>query len=187
MKYLIVGLGNPGSEYENTRHNIGFRILDSIISEHGDSYKQVKHGLSCKIKYKGRTLIFLKPTTFMNLSGKAVSYWMNQEKISVDNLIIITDDFSLSFGHLRLRSKGSSGGHNGLKDVSSCIGGDVYPRLRFGIGNDFVRGLQTDYVLGKWSEDQLVEIDKKIKDAKKTVFSFCTIGIDRTMNSLSRK
>jgi PTH1 family peptidyl-tRNA hydrolase len=187
VKYLIVGLGNHGPEYENTRHNIGFKILDSIISEYGDSFEKVKHGLSCRIKYKGRTLVCLKPTTFMNLSGKAVSYWMNQEKISVDNLIIITDDFSLSFGHLRLRSKGSSGGHNGLKDVSSCIGGDVYPRLRFGIGNDFVRGFQTDYVLSKWSEDQLVEIDKKIEDTKKTVLSFCTIGIDRTMNSLSRK
>jgi len=187
VKYLIVGLGNPGSEYKNTRHNIGFRILDSIISEYGDSYKQVKHGLSCKIKYKGRTLIFLKPTTFMNLSGKAVSYWMNQEKINLDNLIIITDDLSLSFGHLRLRSKGSSGGHNGLKDISSCIGGDIYPRLRFGIGNDFPRGFQTDYVLGQWSKDQLVELDNKIDATKEIVFSFCTIGIDRTMNSLSRK
>ena len=187
MKYLIVGLGNPGSEYNNTRHNIGFNIIDAIVKDQDGEFESSKYGYISRIRYKGRTLIFLKPTTFMNLSGKAVNYWLNLEKLSFDQLLVVTDDLSLPFGHLRLKAKGSSGGHNGLKDISSFLGDNNYPRLRFGIGNDFLKGQQTNYVLGNWNEDQINEMKDWIQEATKIVYSFCTMGIDQTMNNLNRK
>ena len=187
MKFLIVGLGNPGSEYENTRHNIGFDILSSLATENHEDFNSLRYGDICKVKYKGRTLVLLKPNTFMNLSGKAVNYWLNSEKIKLNNLLIITDDIALPFGKLRLRARGSAGGHNGLKSISDYIGNDLYPRLRFGIGNDFLKGLQSDYVLGKWNEDQSSSIVENIEKAKKIIYSFCSIGIDLTMNNLNGK
>jgi|TARA_B110000914_G_C15237242_1_gene342433 PTH1 family peptidyl-tRNA hydrolase len=187
MKYLIVGLGNPGAEYENTRHNIGFSVVDTIVEENNLKFENSKLGSICRLKYKGRILVFLKPNTFMNLSGKSVNYWMKLEKLSVDNLLIITDDLSLPFGQLRLRAKGSSAGHNGLDDICSYLGGNIYPRLRFGIGNNFLRGGQSDYVLGSWDNDQEEQIKGKIDESIKVVYSFCTTGIDRTMNNLNRK
>ena len=187
MKYLIVGLGNPGAEYKDTRHNIGFRVVDEIAQENNLKFEDSKLGFVCRLKYKGRTLVFLKPNTFMNLSGKAVNYWMKVEKLKVDNLLIITDDLSLPFGQLRLRAKGSSAGHNGLEDICNYLGNNIYPRLRFGIGSDFLRGHQSDYVLGSWEKDQQEQIKEKIEQSIKLVYSFCTIGIDRTMNNLNRK
>jgi PTH1 family peptidyl-tRNA hydrolase len=187
MKYLIVGLGNPGAEYENTRHNIGFSVVDTIVEENNLKFENSKLGFVCRLKFKGRVLVFLKPNTFMNLSGKAVNYWMKFEKLSIDNLLIITDDLSLPFGQLRLRAKGSSGGHNGLEDICSYLGGNIYPRLRFGIGSDFLRGRQSDYVLDSWDNEQEEQIKEKIEDSIKVVYSFCTKGIDRTMNNLNRK
>ena len=187
MKYLIVGLGNPGAEYEDTRHNIGFSVVDKIAEKNNLKFENSKLGFVCRSKFKGRVLVFLKPNTFMNLSGKSVNYWMKLEKISVDNLLIITDDLSLPLGQLRLRAKGSSAGHNGLEDISRYLGNNIYPRLRFGIGSDFLRGRQSDYVLGSWNNEQKNQIKEKIEDSINVVYSFCTIGIDRTMNNLNRK
>jgi peptidyl-tRNA hydrolase, PTH1 family len=187
VKYLIVGLGNPGAEYEDTRHNIGFSVIDKIAEENNLKFENSKLGFICRLKFKGRVLVFLKPNTFMNLSGKAVHYWMKFEKLSIDNLLIITDDLSLPFGQLRLRAKGSSGGHNGLEDICSYLGGNIYPRLRFGIGSDFSRGRQSDYVLGSWDSEQQERIIEKIEASIQVVYSFCTKGIDRTMNNLNGK
>ena len=187
MKYLIVGLGNPGAEYENTRHNIGFNVVDTIAKANNQDFENSKLGLVFKLKYKSRNLVFLKPNTFMNLSGKAVSYWMKLEKLNVNNILIITDDLSLPFGQLRLRAKGSPAGHNGLKDICSYFGDNTYPRLRFGIGSEFLRGGQSDYVLGSWDKEQQKQIQEKIEQAVEVVYSFCTMGIDKTMNNLNRK
>ena len=187
MKFLIVGLGNPGSEYKNTRHNIGFDVLDSLAKQKEQEFESLRYGDICKVKHKGRSLILLKPSTFMNLSGKAVNYWMQNEKIPSSNLLVVTDDLALPLGTLRLRGKGSAGGHNGLKNISYFLESDVYPRLRFGIGSDFVKGYQTDFVLGKWDETELDQIDQNIEKSKKIIFSFCSIGIDLTMNNLNGK
>ena len=185
MKFLVTGLGNPGFDYVNTRHNIGFKVLDSIAESMNKDFEICRHGLISKIKYKGKTLILLKPNTFMNLSGKAVKYWLDKEKILSQNFLIVTDDLALNFGKLRLRAKGSHAGHNGLKNISETLGNNIFPRLRFGIGNDFPKGYQTDYVLGKWDNNQLESIDENIEKAKDIIFSFCTIGIDMTMNNLN--
>ena len=185
MKFLIVGLGNPGAEFKNTRHNIGFDILNSISIEKDGEFSSHKYGSLCKIKHKGRVLVLLQPNTFMNLSGKAVHYWLKAEKIELSNLLIVTDDLAIPYGKLRLRAKGSSGGHNGLKNITETIGNNLYPRLRFGIGNDFVKGYQSDYVLSKWDEDQLLDIENNIDKAKKIIYSFCSLGIDLTMNNLN--
>ena len=185
MKFLVTGLGNPGLDYTDTRHNIGFKVLDSIAKNLDQDFETCRYGLQSKIKHKGKTLILLKPNTFMNLSGKAVKYWMDKEKIHSKNCLIITDDLALGFGKLRLRAKGSHAGHNGLKNISEILGSDIFPRLRFGIGNDFPKGHQTNYVLGKWDDDQLLNINKNIDKAKEIIFSFCTIGIDMTMNNLN--
>ena len=142
MKYLIVGLGNPGAEYENTRHNVGFRVVDTIAEAHGGTFSAERHGMVSTVRFKGRALILLKPNTFMNLSGKALRYWMDAEKISVNRILVITDDLNLGYEKLRLRAKGSDGGHNGLKDIQAVLGTNVYPRLRIGIGSDFSRGGQ---------------------------------------------
>ena len=185
MKFLIVGLGNPGTEYKNTRHNIGFDILRSISLEAECDFVSNKYGSLCKIKYKGKVLVLLLPNTFMNLSGKAVNYWLKAEKIKPSNLLIVTDDLALPYGKLRLRAKGSAGGHNGLKNISEILGNDLYPRLRFGIGNDFTKGFQSDYVLSQWDDEQLIDLAINIDKAKKIIYSFCSIGIDLTMNNLN--
>ena len=185
MKYLIVGLGNPGAEYENTRHNIGFKILDGFLNK-DDSFEARKHGSRLDFSFKSRKIILLKPNTFMNLSGKAVKYWMIKEKVNLDNLLIVTDDIALPFGAVRLRPKGSDGGHNGLKDINQVLSNNNYPRLRIGVGCDFERGRQVDYVLGNWSEDQAKDLNSLINDSVKVIKSFCSIGIEYTMNNLNR-
>lgn len=187
MKYLVVGLGNPGIEYHNTRHNIGFKVLDELASSSNVFFKTERLGEVTSFKFKGRTIYLLKPNTFMNLSGKAVNYWLKQLKVLNENLLVVTDDLSLDLGVLRLKPKGSSGGHNGLKDIESVLGSTVYSRLRFGVGNNYARGKQVDFVLGNWSSDELNIIKDKINTAQDIIKSFCTIGIDRTMNSYNNK
>ena len=187
MKYLVVGLGNPGIEYHNTRHNIGFKVLDELASSSNVFFKTERLGEVTSFKFKGRTIYLLKPNTFMNLSGKAVNYWLKQLKVLNENLLVVTDDLSLDLGVLRLKPKGSSGGHNGLKDIESLLGSTVYSRLRFGVGNNYARGKQVDFVLGNWSSDELNFIKDKINTAQDIIKSFCTIGIDRTMNSYNNK
>ena len=157
MKYLIVGLGNPGSEYEGTRHNIGFDVVDTIAQRLEGSFETARLGEVSTVRFKGRTLLLLKPSTFMNLSGKAVRYWMDAEKIPLDRTVVVTDDLNLPFGTLRLRAKGSDGGHNGLKDIQAVLNSTKYPRLRFGIGAEFGKGKQVDHVLGSWDEDEAGE------------------------------
>lgn len=187
MKYLIVGLGNPGSEYANTRHNIGFSVLDSLAAKNDVQFSTDKLGQIARMKFKGRTLILLKPSTYMNLSGKAVNYWLAKEKINPENLFVITDDLALPFGKLRLKGKGGDAGHNGLKDIIAVLNSTVFPRLKFGIGNDFHPGQQANYVLSNWNESEEIELPKKIAQAHEFVKSFVTIGIDRTMSSLNKK
>ncbi len=187
MKYLIVGLGNPGDKYYNTRHNIGFLTLDALAKASNVVFEPNKLADTCEVKYKGRKLILIKPTTFMNLSGKAVNYYLQKEKIKVENLLVITDDLSLPFGKLRTKPKGSDGGHNGLKDIQAVLNSSKYPRLRFGIGDDFFKGQQVDYVLGEWTEEQQKTLEARIAIAKDIILSFATIGLSRTMNSFNNK
>ncbi len=182
MKYLITGLGNPGDEYKNTRHNIGFRIADALAETAGESFEDRRYGFVARIKYKARWLVLLKPTTFVNLSGRAVHYWLKKEKIEPDHLLVIADDIALPFGKLRLKPKGGDGGHNGLASINSILGTAAYPRLRFGIGHNFPPGTQVDYVLGTWTEEEEKELPKHINRAVEAVQSFATIGIERTMN-----
>lgn len=185
MKYLIVGLGNPGAEYENTRHNVGFRVVDTIAEAHCGTFSTERHGMVSTVRFKGRTLVLLKPNTFMNLSGKAVRYWMESEKISVNRILVITDDLNLDYEKLRLRPKGSDGGHNGLKDIESVLGTNLYSRLRIGIGSDFSRGGQSDFVLGEWTEDEGLALQEVLTKSSKAVESVVTIGLSRTMNSFN--
>ncbi len=187
MKYLIVGLGNIGSEYANTRHNIGFKLLDAIVEASNTVFKQDRLAYVAEIKVKGRTLVLIKPTTYMNLSGKAVNYWLQKEKIPVENLLVITDDIALPFGSIRIRQKGSDGGHNGLKDIIAVLGGDKFSRIRFGVGSDFGRGGQVDYVLGEWSKEEDQEMQALLDHCFEAVKGFATIGIERTMNFYNKK
>lgn len=187
MKYLIVGLGNPGIKYEETRHNIGFKVLDDLAKELDVNFSAERLGDIAIAKLKGRTLILLKPSTFMNLSGKAVNYWMQQEKIPVERLLVITDDIALPFGKLRMKGKGSDGGHNGLKDIIAVLNSSVFPRLRFGVGSDFSKGRQVDYVLGEWSDEERNLLNERIDVSKEFIKSFATIGIERTMNFWNNK
>jgi PTH1 family peptidyl-tRNA hydrolase len=187
MKYLIVGLGNPGDKYENTRHNIGFKVLDALAKEFEQNFALDKQAEITRVKFKGRTLILAKPTTFMNLSGKAVNYWMQQEKIALDNILIITDDIALPFGKLRMKGKGSDGGHNGLKDIQETLQTQHYARLRFGVGNNFHKGRQSDYVLGEWSEEEYEALPERITTAKEFIKGFSTIGLQRTMSNWNGK
>lgn len=182
MKYLIVGLGNIGAEYELTRHNIGFLILDRMADEAGVTFSQDRHVFRAEIKHKGRTLVMIKPTTYMNLSGKAVNYWLQHEKISVENLLVLTDDIALPFGKIRLKPRGSSGGHNGLKNIEQSIGGNVYPRLRFGVGDDFHKGHQVDYVLSPFTKEEFDELVPLMDKSIEAIQSFVSIGLERTMN-----
>ena len=154
MKYLVVGLGNIGAEYADTRHNIGFKVLDCLAEQSNIAFTTGRYGATAELRYKGRTLVLLKPSTYMNLSGKAVRYWMEAEKIAPENLLVVVDDIALPFGTLRMRPKGSAGGHNGLKNITELLGTEAYARIRFGIGGDFARGHQVDYVLGSWSDEE---------------------------------
>lgn len=181
MKYLIVGLGNPGEKYELTRHNIGFLVLDYLADKNEVAFKTEKLADKAEIKYKGRSLHLIKPNTFMNLSGKAVNYWMKELKVSKENLLVIVDDIALPHGKIRMRGKGSAGGHNGLTNIQQLIGGADYPRLRFGVGNDFHKGQQADYVLSNFSQEQFDELENPIKKACEMIQAFATIGIQRTM------
>ncbi|WP_066759856.1 aminoacyl-tRNA hydrolase [Crocinitomix algicola] len=187
MKYLVVGLGNPGYKYEETRHNIGFKVVEALAKEYDASFSTERLGELATVKHKGRTVLLLKPNTFMNLSGKAVNYWMQQEKIPVDRILIITDDIALPFGKLRMKGKGSDGGHNGLKDIIAVLNSKEYPRLRFGVGSDFSKGRQVDYVLGEWSEDEKSAMAERLEVCKEFIKSFVTIGIERTMNFWNNK
>ena len=187
MKYLIAGLGNIGPEYKNTRHNIGFQILDALAEASNISFSDKRYGFVAEFKYKARTFILLKPTTFMNLSGRAVHYWLNKEKIDIKNLLVLVDDLALSFGTLRVRAKGGAGGHNGLESINQVLGRNDYARLRFGIGDDFHKGYQVDYVLGEWTKEEQKELPFKIDDCIDIIKSFGTIGVDRTMNVYNKR
>lgn len=187
MKYLIVGLGNPGDKYEETRHNIGFKVVDLLARNLDGKFAANKHADVSEVKFKGRTLILIKPTTFMNLSGKAVNYWMESEKIPVENLLVITDDIALPFGKLRMKAKGSDGGHNGLKDIQTVLKTSEYPRLRFGVGNDFLPGRQADYVLGEWDKPEKNALQERLEVCLEFIKSFTTIGIAMTMTNWNNK
>ena len=183
MKFLIVGLGNPGKEYEETRHNIGFKVVDEIARELGATFSLDKAAFRAEAKFKGRTIILIKPITFMNLSGKAVNYWLQAEKIDLKNLLVITYDIALPFGKLRMKGKGSDGGHNGLKDIQAVLKTVEYTRLRFGVGNDFSKGRQADYVLGEWSKDEQLALPERIQTATEFIKSFSFVGLDLTMTT----
>lgn len=185
MKYLIAGLGNIGPEYELTRHNIGFLVLDRLADDLGVTFEHLKLANKVTIKHKGRTIHLIKPTTFMNKSGKSVNYWMQELKIEKSNLLVITDDIALPHGKLRMRAKGSNAGHNGLKDIDAMLNGNDYARLKFGIDNDFHKGQQADYVLSNFSKDQLDTLPERMEKAKDMILSFCAIGPQRTMNQFN--
>ena len=186
-KYLIVGLGNIGAEYENTRHNIGFKILDYLANDFDVSFSSDKLGGTTSFRFKGRTFVLLKPSTYMNLSGKAVKYWMTKEKISIDNLLIITDDLNIDFGTIRFKTKGSDGGHNGLKDIQEKLNTTSYPRFRFGVGANYSKGRQVDFVLSKWSKEEESELIERLPITTKSILSFGTSGLRHTMNDFNGK
>jgi PTH1 family peptidyl-tRNA hydrolase len=187
MKYLIVGLGNIGNEYHNTRHNVGFTILDAFAKASNVFFSENRYGATCEVKLKGRTLILLKPSTFMNLSGNALRYWMQKEKIEIENVLVIVDDIALPFGTLRLKPQGSDAGHNGLKNIQEILGHNNYARLRFGIGNDFAKGRQVEYVLGKWTEEQTTALPERADRCIEIIQSFCLAGMQLTMTQFNGK
>ncbi|HIW51809.1 MAG TPA: aminoacyl-tRNA hydrolase [Candidatus Alistipes excrementipullorum] len=187
MKYLIVGLGNIGAEYAETRHNIGFKVLDALAEASNLTFTAGRYGSTATLKYKGRTLILLKPSTYMNLSGKAVRYWLDAEKIDRGNLLIIVDDIALPFGTFRMRPKGSAGGHNGLKNINEMLGTEEYARIRFGIGGNFARGQQVDYVLGHWTDEEQKALPERLKTFGDAILSFATVGAERTQNLYNNK
>jgi PTH1 family peptidyl-tRNA hydrolase len=186
-KFLIVGLGNIGAEYVNTRHNIGFKIVDYIASKHDISFETAKLGAVAEFSIKGRKLIMLKPNTYMNLSGKAVQYWMQKENIAKENVLVITDDLNLSFGTIRIKAKGTDGGHNGLKNIQLLLNTSEYPRFRFGISDEFKKGQQVDYVLGEWNDEEKAKLTERYDVAKQIVESFALAGLNETMNSFNGK
>ena len=187
MKYLIAGLGNIGPEYHETRHNIGFMVVDALAKSAGISFSDGRYGFTATLPVKGRQLLLLKPSTYMNLSGNAVRYWLQKENIPLENLLVVVDDLALPFGTLRLKGKGSDAGHNGLKHIAATLGTQAYARLRFGIGNDFPRGGQIDYVLGHFTEDERSLLPQRLETAGEIVKSFCLSGIDITMNQFNKK
>jgi len=186
-KYLIVGLGNIGAQYQNTRHNIGFKILDFLASKEELNFETQKLGDIASFKFKGRTFILLKPNTYMNLSGKSVVYWLTKEKVQLENLLVITDDVNLPFGTIRLKTKGSDGGHNGLKDVQDKLQTSNYNRFRFGISDEFPKGKQVDYVLGEWTEEESKLLKERLEKSIELIKSFGTAGISITMNTFNGK
>lgn len=187
MKYLIAGLGNIGPEYHETRHNIGFMVVDALAQAAGITFNDGRYGFTATMSVKGRQLILLKPSTFMNLSGNAVRYWMQQEKIPLENVLIVVDDLSLPFGTLRLKGKGSDAGHNGLKHIAATLGTQNYARLRFGIGNDFPKGGQIDFVLGHFDEEAMKLMPERLEVAQEIIKSFCLAGLNNTMNQYNNK
>jgi len=186
-KFLIVGLGNIGAEYVNTRHNIGFKIVDFLAKKEGITFETVKLGALAQYKLKGRTILLLKPNTFMNLSGKAVKYWMDKENIPLENVLIITDDLNLSFGAIRIRIKGSDGGHNGLKSIHAVLNTTDYARFRFGISDEFKKGKQIDYVLGEWDEEEKTKLQERLELASEIIKSFGIAGLENTMTAFNGK
>lgn len=186
-KFLIVGLGNIGAEYVNTRHNIGFKVVDFLAKTENVQFETVKLGTLAEYRFKGRTFLLLKPNTYMNLSGKAVQYWLEKEKIPIENLMVITDDLNLSFGTIRIRKKGSDGGHNGLKNIQAILNTTYYVRFRFGISDEFKKGKQVDYVLGEWDETEINVLPQRLELAAEIIKSFGTAGIDNTMSAFNGK
>ncbi|MDX9903195.1 MAG: aminoacyl-tRNA hydrolase [Bacteroidales bacterium] len=186
MKYLVAGLGNIGEEYKNTRHNVGFMVLDAVAAASGIVFKDSRYGFIAEMRHKNAQMILLKPTTLMNRSGNAVRYWLNREKITPENLLIITDDIAIPTGSIRLRAKGGDGGHNGLASISEVLGTTAYARLRLGIGDSFHRGGQVDYVLGKWSDEELAVINRRLPLAVTMVKSFVTAGCELTMTAYNK-
>ena len=187
MKYLIVGLGNVGAEYANTRHNIGFVVTDALVKELKGKWKVERLASVSKVKFKGRTLVVIKPTTYMNLSGKSVKYWLDQEKIPVERMLVVVDDIAIPLGTLRMKAKGGDAGHNGLTDIILKLNTDIFPRLRIGIGDDFSRGQQSEYVLDEWSMQEVDVMIPRIEKAVEIIKSFVTIGISRTMTAYDNK
>lgn len=185
MKYLIVGLGNIGLEYDGTRHNIGFDVADVFVIKHQGTFVNERLALKAECSWKGKKFVVIKPTTFMNLSGKAVKYWMDKEKIPLEQVVVVVDDIALPMGTLRLRKKGSNAGHNGLKNIEEVLATNAYPRLRFGIGNDFPKGRQIEFVLGKWTNAELKILQDKIIKSVEMIESIASMGIDRTMNNFN--
>jgi PTH1 family peptidyl-tRNA hydrolase len=186
-KYLIAGLGNIGDEYEMTRHNAGFMVLDALAKDNNITFEDKRYGFIGHMSYKGRQIILLKPSTYMNLSGMAVRYWMNKENIPLEHLLVVVDDLALPFGTIRLRGKGSDGGHNGLKNIAELIGTQVYARLRFGTGHDFQSGGQIDYVLGQFDDESMKKMPELTATCGEIIKSFCFAGIDNTMNQFNHK
>jgi peptidyl-tRNA hydrolase, PTH1 family len=187
LKYLVTGLGNVGDEYHETRHNIGFMILDGLAKASNIAFSEKRYGFVTEYRYKGRTFLLLKPSTYVNLSGKAVNYWLQKETVPKENLLVLADDLSLPFGTIRLRPRGGDGGHNGLTSIIEILGHQDFARLRFGIGGDFTYGTQVDYVLGKWSCEEEGQLTEKIVICHEIIRSFGTIGIDRTMNVFNNR
>ena len=186
-KFLIVGLGNIGAEYANTRHNIGFKILDHFAKKESISFQSAKLGDIAEFKIKGRTILLLKPNTYMNLSGKAVKYWMEKENIEKENILVITDDLNLSFGTIRIKTKGSDGGHNGLKSIQSILNTTEYPRFRFGISDQFKKGQQVNYVLGEWDDAEKLKLPERLEKSAEIIQSFALAGLNNTMNEFNGK
>lgn len=186
-KFLIVGLGNVGDKYKNTRHNIGFKVLDELANDFDVFFETEKLGDVASFRFKGRTFILLKPNTFMNLSGKAIKYWMDKEKILLENILVITDDINIDFGTIRIKAKGSSGGHNGLKDTEAKLNTQKYVRFRFGVGSDYSKGRQVDYVLGKWTKEEESQLIERLPKATQAILSFGTAGLANTMNTFNGK
>lgn len=186
-KFLIVGLGNIGETYANTRHNIGFKILDEVAQEHQVAFKTDKLGDVATLKHVGCTFILLKPSTYMNVSGKAVLYWMQKEKIAINQLLVVTDDLNIDFGSIRVKAKGSDGGHNGLKDIQEKLGTNQYPRFRFGVGSNYSKGRQVDYVLGEWNKEETSVLIERLPVAAKVIISFGRAGLANTMNTFNGK
>jgi PTH1 family peptidyl-tRNA hydrolase len=186
-KFLIVGLGNIGDEYAHTRHNIGFEVLDHLAKENELKFKSDRLADVAEFKYKGKQLILIKPTTYMNLSGKALNYWMRTEKVNIENVLVIVDELALPFGKIRLGPKGSDGGHNGLKNIQEVLGNTNYPRLRFGISSEFNKGSQVNYVLGKWNDEEKKTLNERVKIAADAVKAFTFIGLARCMNEFNTK
>ncbi|WP_211296759.1 aminoacyl-tRNA hydrolase [Polaribacter butkevichii] len=186
-KFLIIGLGNIGDKYTNTRHNIGFKVLDEVAEEHNVTFETEKLGDVASFRFKGRTFILLKPSTFMNLSGKAVKYWMDKENISIENILVVTDDINIDFGVIRLKAKGSAGGHNGLKDIQEKLNTQQYARFRFGVGGNYSRGRQVDFVLGEWSKEETSQLIERLPTSAKVITSFGTAGLNNTMNTFNGK
>ena len=187
MKYLIVGLGNIGDEYAGTRHNIGFMMLDAFADAQGATWADKRYGFVAKCRVKNAEMVLLKPSTYMNLSGNAVRYWLQQEKIPVENMLVLVDDLNLPFGTIRIRKQGSNGGHNGLGNIQSVLGTENYARVRFGIGNNFSRGAQCNFVLGKWTDEEQKLLPERLKVTSEIIPSFCLQGIDHTMNLYNGK